>query len=153
MVPVATKNFEEIAMPFNLRGGRPKNMGQGIYWTQRHLADTRRRASSRSAAERFNERFFRIDREFHRIYDVLADKKGNVPVVSGSKLDIALDEYSSILAYINSDPYTATQGDLSKLATRAKRILTEIAKDRGLRHEWDAKEKILTIDTRSIDLS
>ena len=83
----------------------------------------------------------------------LADKKGNVPVVSGSKLDIALDEYSSILAYINSDPYAATQGDLSKLATRAKRILIEIAKDRGLRHEWDAKEKMLTIDARSIDLS
>ena len=140
-------------MPFNLRGGRPKSMGQGIYWIQRHLADKRRRSTSRSSAERFNERFFRIDREFHRIYDVLAEENGKVTVVSGSKLDTALDEYSSLLAYINSDPCAATQGDLSKLATRAKRILTEIAKERGLPNEWSAEHKILMIDERSIDLS
>lgn len=36
-------------MGFGLKGGRPKNMKQGVYWVQRHRDDLRRRGSRRDA--------------------------------------------------------------------------------------------------------
>lgn len=32
-------------MGFRLKGGRPKNMKQGVYWVQRHRDDLRRRGA------------------------------------------------------------------------------------------------------------
>ena len=110
-------------MPFNLRGGRPKNMGQGIYWVQRYQSDNRRRAKSELAVLRFNNRYNRITSEFLSIFLPYAGPGGTIEVASGSRLAKALDSYNEMKTWIDRNIDRAGNAELSKLATAAKKFL------------------------------
>lgn len=140
-------------MPFNLRGGRPKNMGQGIYWVQRARDQSRRRASAFERIEAFNARYNRITRQLVSFMKNYGGPSGTVEVVAGSRLDQALDRYNDLKGHIDRNIDAATNGDLSKLATAAKVILVQIAKREGWQADWDVKNKRLVLKGSVYDFS
>lgn len=71
----------------------------------------------------------------------------------GSKLDQALDSYNELKTWIDANIDGAANAHLSKLATAAKRVLVEIAKNEGWAYAWDASSKMLTIKDRKLDFS
>ena len=52
--------------------------------------------------------------------------------------------------YIDQNIDIVGQGDLSKLATRAKNLLVEIAKENKLDYEWFSGDKVLVFDGRPV---
>lgn len=128
-------------------------MGQGIYWVQRERAQTRARSSSEQQAHRFNERYGRITRQFTSVFAPYAGETGTISVVVRSPLDSALDSYNELKAWIDANVDDAKMGDLSKLATAAKRILVEIAKREGWPYQWDAANKSLMVRGATVDFS
>jgi hypothetical protein len=140
-------------MGFRLRGGRPKQMRQGIYWVQRARDQQRVRASSYERVVRFNERYNRITGSFLSVYRPHSGADLKVRVANGSRLSDALDRYNELKLWIDANVEHATQSDLSKLATAAKRILIEIAKREAWNWCWEAKAKKLTINNDVLDFS
>jgi hypothetical protein len=140
-------------MGFSLRGGRPKNMGQGIYWVQRHRDDLRRRQSANDRALDFNNRYNRILQGFSDVFLAYIGPKGTIEVTANSKLHKSLSRYNEINSLIEADIDSATQGDLSKLATAAKNTLIEIAKRENWHWEWDASIKSLVLNKAKLDFS
>ena len=85
-------DFVRSKMGFRLRGGTPKNMGQGIYWVQRNLADQRAAAARQKCirkaeeadqkraqkaldiAKRFDKRCLYIQVTTKEYFDVADDK-------------------------------------------------------------------------------
>lgn len=140
-------------MPFNLRGGRPKNMRQGIYWVQRERSRSRARVCGELQALRFNNRYHRITSQFLSIFQPYAGRKGTIEVRIGSKIDQALDGYNDLKTWIYANIDGATKSHLSKLATAAKGVLVEIAKNEGWAFAWDTSSKALMIKDRKLDFS
>ena len=102
---------------------------------------------------RFNERYGRITHNFLSVYGPYAGPDLTVSVTHGSRLSDAIDRYNELKVWIDFNIDSATHGDLSKLATAAKRILIEIAKRECWKHQWDASNKILTIKDSTLDFS
>ena len=100
-------------MGFGLRGGRPKNMNQGIYWVQRHLADERRVARANEKAKQFNLRFNRITQNVNSFFD----GRGQIEVnpKSYERINRTMELYNLAREQINSNIEDATFRDLGKL--------------------------------------
>ena len=151
-------------MGYRLRGGRPKNMGQGIYWVQRHLADSRaeerriiaeqRRIDSKNESVRkFNEKWRRILHNHSRYYE---NVKGIELTISTSKFIIInkkAEIYNDISEYIGANIENATMGDLSKMATAARSNMMLLAKALGHQASYDAATKVATIEGVDYDFS
>lgn len=151
-------------MGYRLRGGRPKNMGQGIYWVQRHLTDSRAEArriiaeqrrieSHNDAVKKFNEKWHRIVRNHSQYYENL---EGIEITISTSKFDIINKKaklYNEISEYIGANIESATMGDLSKMATAARSNMMLLAKALGHQANYDAATKVANIEGIDYDFS
>lgn len=73
-------------MPFKLRAGRPKNMGQGIYWVQRERSRSRARVSGELQALRFNNRYHRITSQFLSVFQRYAAEEAPLRCASAPNL-------------------------------------------------------------------
>ena len=156
--------LEDFIMGYRLRGGRPKNMGQGIYWVQRHLADSRaeerriiaeqRRIDSKNESVRkFNEKWRRILQNHSRYYEKVI---GIELTISMSKFDIInkkAEIYNDVRKYIGANIENATMGDLSKMATAARSNMMSLAKALGHEASYDAATKVATIEGVDYDFS
>ena len=150
-------------MGFRLRGGRPKNMGQGIYWVQRHLGDQRAAARADAAAQRrvalANQKAISFNERYHRIVDNVVSyfSANSGPTEATPRqaraLSAKIEEYNSLKTAIDQDIEAARATDLSRLATLARGIIRSCAKMRKQVCEYDAQDKLLTVDDHSFDFS
>lgn len=151
-------------MGFRLRGGRPKNMGQGIYWVQRHLADSRaaerrhaaeqRRVEKQNeAARKFNEKWHRISTNVSDYFENYAELEVKTSTSTRDKIVEKINIYNNLRQSINANVETATMGDLSKLATAGRACMLLCAKARGQMAVYDASDKTLNIEGVIYDFS
>jgi hypothetical protein len=143
-------------MGFNLRGGRPKNMGQGNYWVQRHRDEQRRIASREIAAKKAAEKIHAFNEKWDRIYDnymtYMKSKINQKIEATPAKFrslqnkSIAAEELRS---YINNNIDTATMRDLSKISTMYISIMKLMAKICNEKSEYISESKILIINGNS----
>lgn len=143
-------------MGFRLRGGRPKNMGQGVYWTQRHLADQRATARANARIEAanastaaFNERYSRILRNVKTYFDDAGEI--TVGAADRDRIAVASDTFSALQSAIASDIEGATKTDLNKLATAAKNLISLFGKAKGEAAKWDRSTMMLVMDGRGFE--
>ncbi|WP_252258597.1 prefoldin domain-containing protein [Erythrobacter aurantius] len=151
-------------MGFRLRGGRPKNMGQGIYWVQRHLADSRaaerrrvaeqRRVEKQNeAARKFNEKWHRISSNVTGYFTKYADVDAKASEAKRDKIVEKINEYNNLKDFIQNNIESASMGDLSKLATAGRACVLLCAKARGQKAAYDAGSKILMVEGVAYDFS
>jgi len=151
-------------MGFRLRGGSPKNMRQGIYWVQRHLADTRAAERRHAAAQRrvdkqnevarkFNEKWQRISSNVSGYFTEYADLEAKVSESARDKIVDKINIYNSLRESIQNNIETASRGELSKLATAGKTCVLLCAKARGQQAAYDAGTKILVVEGVVYDFS
>ena len=156
--------FKDVKMGFGLRGGRPKNMGQGIYWVQRHLADTRaterRRVTEQrrvekhnDAATKFNEKWKRIKNNVSNYFDASANIEAKGSLATRDKIVEKINSFNELQSYINRNIESASFRDLSKLSTSGRTCMLVWAKARGQKAAYDADCKILTIEGVAYDFS
>jgi len=149
-------------MPFNLRGGSPKSMKQGIYWVQRHQADQRRRSrgSRRSAnpqptslglevSGNLTERYERILSHVKIMIDGLEVGFSNEK--EADKFRSAADKYQEIRKECDAEGLSA--GRLNRLQTAAKNLIVMTLSDVDVEISWLAKERLLIIDGNKLDFS
>lgn len=140
-------------MGFRLRGGTPKNMGQGIYWVQRYQADQKRMASAQRRADRanekataFNERFQRI---VHNVRDYHLAHQGQQMTATPKKFEAISEKISAfeeLKEWIDDNIDAAGQTHLSRLATLARSVISLCAKVRKQDVQYNGSTKILQID-------
>lgn len=151
-------------MGFRLRGGRPKNMGQGIYWVQRHLADARaaerRRDAEQRRVERQDEKARAFNEKYHRVMRNVSDyfsKYASVDVVTSAnirdKIVEKIDHYNKLNSSMQISIEDSTMMDVSKLATAGRSAMIACAKARGQKAVYDAASKIVFIEGISYDFS
>ena len=151
-------------MGFRLRGGRPKNMGQGIYWVQRHLADAhaaeRRRDAEQRRVERQDEKARAFNEKYHRVTRNVSDyfsKYASVDVVTSAnirdKIVEKIDHYNKLNSSMQISIEDSTMMDVSKLATAGRSAMIACAKARGQKAVYDAASKIVFIEGISYDFS
>lgn len=151
-------------MGFNLRGGRPKNMKQGIYWVQRHLADQKRVAAEERKIQKDRQRIAFIDEKFNRIKNNISTYfisiKGSDGKISietnernGEKLSNLFENYNSLMEYIEKDKYGLKLTAFTKLATNAKILVKFTSKLRGDKVSISDDKKILHVNGLNLDFS
>lgn len=151
-------------MGFRLRGGRPKNMGQGIYWAQRHLADSRaaeRRHSAEQrrvekqneAAKKFNEKWHRISSNISGYFTMYADLDVKTSAAKRDKIVEKINLYNELRELIQSNIQSASMGDLSKLSTAGRACVLLCAKARGQKAAYDTGTKIMIVEGVTYDFS
>jgi hypothetical protein len=151
-------------MGFRLRGGSPKNMRQGIYWVQRHLADARaaerrhaaeqRRAEKRDdAARKFNEKWHRISSNVSDYFEKYADVEAKGSASTRDRIVEKINFYNNLKDSINAHIEAASMGDLSKLATAGRTCMLLCAKARGQMAAYNAGDKTLNIEGKIFDFS
>lgn len=151
-------------MGFRLRGGSPKNMRQGIYWVQRHLADSRA-AERRHAAEqrrvdkqnevakKFNEKWHRISSNVSGYFTNYADLEAKVSESLRDKIVDKINVYNILRGTIQNNIETASMGELSKLARAGRTCVLLCAKARGQMAAYNAGDKTLNIEGKIFDFS
>lgn len=144
---------EGAEMGFRLRGGNPKNMGQGIYWVQRHLADQKRMAAAQRRVDRanekakaFNERFERIVQNFRHYHLAHKDQTMTITPKRLESLSGKIDGFEELREWINENIDTAGQTHLSRLSTLARSAISICAKIRKQDVHYDGSTKTLKID-------
>lgn len=151
-------------MGFNLRGGRPKNMGQGIYWVQRNVADQKAEARSAAAEERrvnrLNEAATNFNEKKQRIIQNLKSYiglNGKIEIENNPKLIETMykkiNKPNAILDAIHDDVESSSMADLSKLSKAVIDCIEFMAKHRNQKISYDKYRKVLSIDDVDYDFS
>jgi len=151
-------------MGFRLRGGRPKNMGQGIYWVQRHLADVRaaerRRLGAQRRVEAHNQKAEKFHQKWHRISANVTgyfmkyanvDAKGSAS--TRDKITEQIHIYNELKRSVQANIENAPMSDLSRLATAGRACMFLCAKARGQLADYNAGTKTLIIESVEYDFS
>jgi len=136
-------------------GAGPKQMGNPVYWTRMELQNRRYAATTRAAAERFNERWKRLGRIQNMIAEdfvdeIIEDLEGREAV----KLSSLIDDMQSWNREIDRNIDLAKNADLSKYATRIKKVglfAIGLCKNHGKYTDiedffYDTKEKMMYIN-------
>ncbi|WP_141249506.1 hypothetical protein [Sphingobium sp. D43FB] len=139
-------------MPFNLKGGRPKNMNQGTYWVQRQVAGQtrveaheRRIAMANEKATAFNERYERIVQNcigYHSRHQGEAMSGTQKQVTA---LTEKITEYGNLKEWIDKHIDDAKSTDLNRLATLGRAVIVSCAKARKQDVHYEASSKVLTV--------
>ena len=151
-------------MAFNLRGGSPKSMKQGIYWVQRHLADQKRAAAQQNRVEKDRQRRIYIDEKFERIESNLTkyslsianDKSTinfNTTEKKKEKLEKCLEDYNSLRVYIKKNKYGIKLTAFNKLSTLARALIKVMASAKGNAYSYDSDRKIVSVNGLKLDFS
>lgn len=136
-------------------GGGVKGKTNGIYWVRNCNQNNQYKAMSQGATERWNERWNRLSniqnivaKDFiDSIWDELSDKEYD-------KMDSLVDDMQFHVKLIDDNIDNATQGDLSKYATRVKNAAM-FAINMAIKYsvynnissvEYTAKEKMIYLD-------
>lgn len=135
-------------MPFNLRGGRPKNMKQGTYWVQRHQADKARRNKSVNAQLRQKERY---DRIFGHLGDFANGETFTTNEKDGAKILELKSKFDARNEEAKSENYS--RPSVSRFATSTKNLMVSLAKSVSYENYWDSNSKILYINGKEYDFS
>ena len=111
-------------MSFGKFGAHPRSMSNGLYWVSKHLESNRHLAAKNNAVEKFNERWFRLqkihDDVMNQFVIPLQDfeiSQKDFDQLSKSS-DLARELRTSIKANIN----TCSVSELSKYSTQIKKM-------------------------------
>lgn len=147
-------------MTFRLRGGRPKNKGQGIYWVQRHVADQKAAARSAATAQRQADKqkekidafVGRYERLFLNVKNFF-DEQGEIRVgeKDRDRIATAQERWEDLRQAIVDDPGSMTHADLSKFATAGKNLISVFAKAAGMHASWMPSLKQLRVGDKRLD--
>lgn len=151
-------------MPFNLRGGSPKNMKQGVYWVQRHLADQKRAAAQQNRVEKEKQRQIYIDEKFERIKSNLtkyslsiANEKSEINFITTEvrkeNIDNCLENYNSMRIFIEKNKGDISLTALDKISTLARALIKAMALAKGNEYSFDRTSKIVVVNGICLDFS
>jgi hypothetical protein len=147
-------------MGFNLRGGRPKSMNQGIYWVQRHRDDQRRIANSERAAHKnaekissFNEKWRRINNNYQSYMKTKASQTILTTPAKLRFLQNKVEAAAELKEMINDNIESVSMKDLSKLSTIYRDIMKKMAEACGDQVCYKSELKLLTINGKPFDFS
>lgn len=152
-------------MPFNLRGGRPKSMKQGIYWVQRHQADLQRTATAakRDAAQatkkaKADAKNALLIATYERLFGNVKSFFDELPEFSASRdqadaISAAQAEWEIQRASLVENPRSITMASLRKFGTAGKNLIVICAKPAGLDAKWLPASRHLRVGDQIIDFS
>lgn len=155
-------------MPFNLRGGRPKNMKQGIFWVQRHLSNQKRTAVQRNQEIKENLRREFIDEKLNRIRNNVvkyamsissekSEKSASISFLIDEKkaetINKNLDEFNALLEFIDGNKYTIKLTAYNKLSTLGRSVIKSLASAKGQKYEYQKDTKYVKVNGLIFDFS
>lgn len=111
-------------MSFGKFGARPRSMSNPVYWVGTHLAGQRSQAAKVNAANRFNEKWHRLNDCIDKVQKFFIQTLVDIGMsqTEWDKLDTAWLEMKVWRDQIATNINTCKTGDLSRLATAFKKV-------------------------------
>lgn len=111
-------------MGFGKFGAHPRSMSNGLYWVSKHLASNRHLAAKNNAVEKFNDRWFRLQKIHDDVMNqfVIPLQAFEISKKDFEQLSKANDLARELRASIYANVNTGSVSELSKFATQIKKM-------------------------------
>ena len=111
-------------MGFGKFGAHPRSMSNGLYWVSKHLESNRHIAAKNNAVEKFNERWFRLQKIHDDVMNqfVIPLQDFEISQKDFEQLSKSSDLARELRASIKANINTCSVSELSKYATQSKKM-------------------------------
>ena len=111
-------------MGFGKFGAHPRSMRNGLYWVSKHLESNRHLAAKNNAVEKFNDRWFRLQKIHDDVMNqfVIPLQDFEISQKDFDQLCKANDLARYLRVNINANINTCSVSELSKYATQIKKM-------------------------------
>ena len=111
-------------MGFGRFGAHPRSMSNGLYWVSKHLESNRHLANKNNAVEKFNDRWFRLQKIHDDVMNqfVIPLQDFEISQKDFDQLCKANDLARDLRVNINANINTCSVSELSKYATQIKNM-------------------------------
>ena len=111
-------------MGFGKFGAHPRSMSNGLYWVSKHLESNRHLAAKNNAVEKFNDRWFRLQKIHDDVMNqfVIPLQDFEISRKDFDQLCKANDLARDLRVNINANINTCSVSELSKYATQIKKM-------------------------------
>jgi hypothetical protein len=111
-------------MGFGRFGAHPRSMSNGLYWVSKHLESNRHLATKNNAVEKFNDRWFRLQKIHDDVMNqfVIPLQDFEISQKDFDQLCKANDLARDLRVNINANINTCSVSELSKYATQIKKM-------------------------------
>lgn len=111
-------------MGFGKFGAHPRSMSNGLYWVSKHLESNRHLATKNNAVEKFNDRWFRLQKIHDDVMNqfVIPLQDFEISQKDFDQLCKANDLARDLRVNINANINTCSVSELSKYATQIKKM-------------------------------
>jgi len=111
-------------MGFGKFGAHPRSMSNGLYWVSKHLESNRHLATNNNAVEKFNDRWFRLQKIHDDVMNqfVIPLQDFEISQKDFDQLSKSSDLARELRASIKANINTCSVSELSKYATQIKKM-------------------------------
>lgn len=111
-------------MGFGKFGAHPRSMSNGLYWVSKHLESNRHLAAKNNAVEKFNERWFRLQKIHDDVMTqfIVPLQDFEISQKDFDQLNQANETARELRAGINANINSCSVSELSKYATQIKKM-------------------------------
>ena len=111
-------------MGYGKFGAHPRSMSNGLYWVSKHLESNRHLAAKNYAVEKFNDRWFRLQKIHDDVMNqfVIPLQDFEISQKDFDQLCKANDLARYLRVNINANINTCSVSELSKYATQIKKM-------------------------------
>jgi len=111
-------------MGFGKFGAHPRSMSNGLYWVSKHLESNRHLAAKNNAVEKFNDRWFRLQKIHDDVMNqfVIPLQDFEISQKDFDQLSKSSDLARELRASIKANINTCSFSELSKYATQIKKM-------------------------------
>lgn len=111
-------------MSFGKFGAHPRSMSNGLYWVSKHLESNRHLAAKNNAVEKFNERWFRLQKIHDDVMNqfIVPLQDFEISQKDFDQLNQANERARELRSSINANINSCSVSELSKYATQIKKM-------------------------------
>lgn len=111
-------------MGFGKFGAHPRSMSNGLYWVSKHLESNRQLAAKNNAVEKFNDRWFRLQKIHDDVMTqfLVPLQDFEISQKEFDQLNQANELARELRASINANINSCSVSELSKYATQIKKM-------------------------------